>query len=133
MSDNEIPDLWPPDIAPELVRTPVSILRTQATALGRRMSNVLEGEVRTTPEGDNFYHDFYVVVPTFGGYRYRLLRVFHDIKLYPVNVVSGADRGKELQNEQEFMTWLRNVFASPDTQRLLGALKSQAVQGTPAA
>jgi hypothetical protein len=134
MADNDIPDLWPKDIAPQTVRTPLSILRAQATALGKRTRNILEGEVKTRTDKDgDILHDFYVVAPTFGGYRYRLFGIYHGPELYPVTILNHPDDGTELSDEAEFIAWLKKVLASPETQRLLSALKSQAVEGTPAA
>ena len=142
MPENEIPDLWPPDTASQTVRTPVSILRAQAAALGRHTSNILEGEITTRPDEERFYHSFDIVVPLFGGYRYRLLTIAHGVMLYPIQVVYGAlevnvpsagEWAFQLYSESEFVSWLRQKFSSEETQKLLSSLRAQATQGVPAA
>lgn len=38
-------DLWPADIGEPNIRTPVSILREQASLLGEKTNNIVEGQV----------------------------------------------------------------------------------------
>ena len=46
---HNIPDLWPDDIAVTSLQVPVTILRQQATLLGEKTKNLVEGEVSSTP------------------------------------------------------------------------------------
>jgi hypothetical protein len=83
---NTIPDLWP-DIEQSKDVLPVTILREQAAALGKKTSHLLEGRVSTrTDEDGNFVHSFYVVAPTMDNYSYRLLTITHGAEPYPVTV-----------------------------------------------
>ncbi len=71
-------DLWPQNLeslAP--ARAPVTILREQASLLGRKTKNLLEGEiVQVTPykaeEDAEFVYRFNIMAPALGDYRYGL-------------------------------------------------------------
>ena len=141
MTRNE--DLWPSDLGLGTVVTPVSILRTQAKLLGERTQGLLDGEVKTSVQGGDVYHDLNVVVPALGNYRYRLLRVHHPMTLYPVFVdeepmPSGPIRLKGLteslnaavglKDEDALREWLRQTLAKQETTQILKNLYAQAAQ-----
>lgn len=116
-------DLWG-DWAPAEVRTPLSIMREQATLLGRKTKNLLEALVDTSFAGETFRHSFRLVVPALNSYTYELFIVEHGVSLYPVDVWRpGSAR---LQTEDEFIDWLRNTLSSAETRKLIGNLLAQA-------
>ena len=45
-------DLWPDDIEHTSVKAPVTILREQGTFLGRKTSNLVEGEITVGSNSD---------------------------------------------------------------------------------
>jgi hypothetical protein len=125
-------DFWP-DLTASAVRTPASILKTQAAALSKKTHGLLGGEVDTWTYKDSIYHRFYVVVPALENYRYSLMRVHHGPTLYPVIVdedpVDG-DRGMlahDFKDEEAFRAWLRESFNRVETRRILESLLAQAV------
>ena len=69
-------DLWG-DIAPSAVRTPASILREQASLLGAKTKNTIEGQVETWTSGSKLYHSFNLVVPALDNYSYELFKISH--------------------------------------------------------
>ena len=140
---NSIQNLWPTDLAPTVERTPLTILKEQAAQLGAMTKNLLEGAVKTEMYREDalnqrrFVHNFNVVAPSLEGYSYKLLEVSHELDPYPVTVRltppptsnALADRvtgiPKELASEAEFVEYLRSVFASDKTRRIVGALLAQ--------
>ncbi len=129
---NEQDDLWP-DLSPAAVRTPASILKTQATALSIKTKGLLGGEVETWTYKDLIYHRLYIVVPALDNYRYSLLRIHHPPTLFPVSVDEEPDTGirdmlpMELKDEEQLQSWLKVCFNSRETRRVLESLMAQAV------
>ncbi len=76
-----IPNLWPTDLAPLAARTPLTILKEQASQLGAATKNLLEGHVTTytsdEPNDRLFKHRFNIVAPSLGNYTYELFQVTH--------------------------------------------------------
>src|ERR1017187_4945968 len=140
MTRNE--DLWPSDLGLGTVVTPVSILRTQAKLLGERTQGTLEGEVRTSTQGSDVYHDLNVVVPALGNYKYRLLKVHHAVTLYPVfvdevtmpygsiraNIPIETLDSRELKDEDALREWLRQTLVKQETTQILKNLYAQGTQ-----
>jgi hypothetical protein len=132
MSD-KIEDLWP-ELIPAAIVTPKSILKTQVTALEQKSNGLLHGQVETWTNGDRIYHRFYLVVPALENYRYSLLRIHHSASAYPVSVDESPIREEAdfirpwpmLPDESSFRNWLRNVFSSDETKRVLESLLAQA-------
>lgn len=115
-------DLWPEDLIgqPE-IKAPVTILKEQASLLGKKTKNLIEAEVRPDQEVETpttlerimgqtrprlllnegeFRYDFYLVAKTLG-YRYKLLSIQHDINLYPVAMLPDEDIMMEISDGQK--------------------------------
>jgi hypothetical protein len=105
----------------EPLRTPLTIMREQAALLGRRTNGVLEAEVQTSVDEQEFIHSFDLVVPSLQFYRYTLFRVRHGAMIYPVRAGVG-----DLQNETAFTNWLKTILTSGKTQKIIANLLSQA-------
>ncbi len=96
-----MPDLWPAGIESKRIVAPVTILREQATYLGQKTQNIVKAEVKGAPppEKELFRYDFYLIGVTIGYYRFKLLTIYHDVSLYPVDVaVEGAIERELLNN-----------------------------------
>jgi hypothetical protein len=127
-------DLWPSDLGIASIVTPAAILRAQAALLGEKTKGVLEAVVETSSVGDQIRHQFVIKVPALGYYRYVLFVVRHPIDLYPVVIDEDAARlpgiipieGMRLQDEDALRAWLRRVFASDATKRIIANLYAQA-------
>jgi hypothetical protein len=115
-------DLWG-DIAPSAVRTPASILREQASLLGAKTKNTIEGQVETWTSGSKFYHSFNLVVPALDNYSYELFKISHEVNLYPVHVGFPLIEAK---NEEAFVNWLAQKLSSAETKSIIGNLLAQA-------
>lgn len=115
-------DFWPTDLGALAMRTPLSILREQASALGSKTQQLLKGEIDSTTTGDQFTHTLSVVAPALNMYRYELLKVWHDIFLYPLRARYQSGTTTQLANEEQFVEWLRVNLSSAATKKVLDAL-----------
>jgi hypothetical protein len=114
-------DFWG-DIAPATVRTPVAILREQASLLGTKTANLIEAAVETETSKGDFRHLFNLVVPALNNYTYRLFAIQHGINFYPVRVFHEE---LDLKTEDDFIDWLRSKLSSDDTKKIIGNLLAQ--------
>lgn len=119
-------DLWPQDIVAAVdFRTPLSILKEQASLLGQKTQNLVEGVVTSvTNSNDTFQHMFYLAAPALSNYRYRLFTVTHEIDLYPLTIVSETGQ-RGARSEEEFVEQLRAIFSHDQTKKVIGALIAQ--------
>jgi hypothetical protein len=117
-------DFWG-EIAPAQERTPLAILREQASLLGTKTKNLVEATVDTSvdPLGQ-FVHRFTLVVPSLSSYKYVLFRIEHGIAIYPIKTLEPF--GPQLQTEQEFVDWVHRKLSSPETKRIIANLLAQA-------
>lgn len=141
-------DLWPDKIAVEKMITPVTILRQQASLLGKKTKNIVQGEVRSSKDNfTSFNYAFYIVATALDNYRYKLLEISYDLSLYPVDIeVEEEIREKALPNfqnvevsatlntmkrfvcansEEEFKEILKAIFNSTKVLRVISVLLAQ--------
>jgi hypothetical protein len=126
---NETVDLWG-EIITEPIRTPLTILREQATFLEKNTNGILTGEIRSDIKGGSFTHYFYVKAPSLS-YSYLLFAVDHSLTLFPANISKFDDSESyissisNIKDEKEFINELKGVIQSPRTQKITSALISQ--------
>jgi len=130
-----IDDLWPEGITAAAGPTPpLTILKQQASLLGRKTKNLLEAEVHT--EVTDFQrllrHTFFLVAPVLGLSGYPLLSVEHPVtRIYPaivkVNPDDPSSSVRELvaRDEAEFKEHLKAVFAAEPAKRVIASLLAQ--------
>lgn len=130
-----IDDLWPDEIATAAGPTPpLTILKQQASLLGRKTKNLVEAEVHT--EVTDFQrllrHTFFLVAPAVGLSGYPLLSVEHPVtRIYPaivkVNPDDPSSSVRELvaKDEAEFKQHLKAVFAGEPAKRVIANLLAQ--------
>lgn len=142
-----MPDLWP-EIGVPNIRTPVSVLREQASLLGAKTNNVLEGDV-TKVDGAvhwavswEFIYVFHIVAPLLKDFRYRLLSIAHRIDMYPLRVRLSEELVREItdagapfifnsyyvaetENEEAFMELIRLTLNSAKTMKIIHSLLAQ--------
>ena len=122
-------DLWG-DIIQAEVRTPVAILREQASLLGIKTKNLIEASVKTSVKGGEFRHSFRLVVPALDGYTYELFEIFHGVSIYPITVPNRVGNleapGLRLKDEEAFLNWLGHQLSSNETKRIISNLLAQA-------
>jgi hypothetical protein len=118
-------DFWPSDLDKIELRTPLSILKEQASVLGAKTANAVIAEVTSKSEAGLFYHRLFLVVPVLDNYRYQLLTVNNGVKLYPLEL-KWAGRSYRCLDEADFKERLKETLSSDETRILLAALVAQA-------
>lgn len=130
-----IPDLWPEDVATDVV-TPLVIMRHQAGLLRLRTKNILEADVMSSESGtESIVHDFQIVVPALNRYRVSLFSVEHGrLMPYPVTVradgvfshpslsfINRSDTA-DATTQSQFTELLKQVFESPSVRSVIHSM-----------
>ena len=120
-------DLWPSDIGVSGPVSPVSILRKQATLLGTKTRNLVEGKVELTQDnGKNFQYVFYLLAPALKNYRYRLFSLLYPVEFYPITInFEAKNKSFTAKDQDDYLTKLKVVFADEKTTSVIKALISQ--------
>ncbi|MCI0485707.1 MAG: hypothetical protein L0229_03810 [Blastocatellia bacterium] len=134
-------DLWPKSIqALPKELSPVAILRQQASLLGQKTRNLVEGQVETrTADFQRFlHHSFYLIAPALDFYKYPLFEVEHlatywyplTITMLPLDARTPDEQVKkiEIDSEEKFMEELKNIFADEETVGVIQKLIAQSQQ-----
>ena len=137
-------DLWPNEIEESGPLPPVTILKEQASLLGKKTKNLVEAQVYLINGADFpvdsplFEHGFFLIAPVLQNYRYRLFSIEHGVDMYPIEFQVGHEIKKEISpswrnqkgeikasSEEEFQNVLQEVFQSEKTLRVIKALLTQ--------
>lgn len=122
-------DLWPDDIGHSDIVAPVTIMRQQASFLGRKTQNIIEGDVVTkfNQDNENFVHYFFLVAPALQDYRYKLFTIRHEISFYPLFLHSERTDNKEVTvpNQDVFLKVLMKEFNSEKTRSVIESMVAQ--------
>ena len=119
-------NLWPTDFGMPQSTPPVVLLKQQASLLGTITNNLVEAEINTTQSGNQFYHTLVLVAPALDNYRYALLRVIHEIDLYPLEMrYLPTGVSNTVTDENSFKAHLSSCFAEPKTRQVIAALIAQ--------
>lgn len=114
-------DLWGEIVATK-TRTPVAILREQASLLGEKTAFAIEAKVESAASDRGFIHRFVLVVPALDQYEYELFSISHGIELYPVQELANY---KTMETEEQFKEWLHRQLSDSRTVRIIGNLLAQ--------
>jgi hypothetical protein len=122
--------LWGQLPVTEGIKTPTEVLKEQATALMNVTRSVLQGDVSVTREYDEFRIDLHIVAPVLDNYHYLVVRVTHDISLYPVTVVPGWDlfnreNTVKCGDESELEAALGKILSSERVRSVVASLLAQ--------
>ena len=130
-------DLWAEDIVTETVRTPVAILREQASLLGKKTQNVILAEVDSDVSRE-FKHNFNIKVPALGYYSYTLFTITHSIELYPLKAYLDGEVAKEIgvdatenvfgvsiKDEADLLELLAKILKAERTKQIIRTLLAQ--------
>lgn len=122
----------------ETTRTPVIILREQATILTKLTNALLEGVVTVRNTADIFsfgkqHKEFAVTLsitaPALDGYNIQILKVEYDLVLYPATVYDllGEIQPDEIvcRDESELNAAIGKVLSSEKVQKAVGMLLAQ--------
>jgi hypothetical protein len=123
-----IPDLLPDDFGPAEGESPVTILRAQADLLAAKTNGVVQGEVQRLVSSSQAF-GFNFVVPALEDYRYQAFQISYPLADgYPLEL-SGAvlgDKEIRVENRQQYLDQLRQVFSSPAFARVLRSIIREA-------
>lgn len=149
-----MPDLWPRDVEHTDLKAPVTILREQASLLGKKTQNIVTAEVtkpldlvvriqelgamnfRDPSKPKAFFYAFHLVAPALANYRYELFTIANDIRLYPVIIYLDEDLLAEIapgakednlvvHTENEFLEILGKILGSQKTKNIIQAMLAQ--------
>jgi hypothetical protein len=140
-------DLWPNDLGTVTTKSPVSILKEQASLLGARTKNLVKGAVAGAHNSlvggfpNTFCYAFGIVGPALDNYTYRLFTIGYDENLYPVHFLLDDSVARELgvkredglvaSDEQEFQQSLIRIFASQKSRQVIHAILSHSLDRAP--
>lgn len=120
-----VKNLWGEIPVESTIKTPVTILREQATILSDKTSKLLLGEVKQLPfPEDIFAYELRVVAPALSNYSYSILSIYHDIKLYPLELMSSG-RSINCHDEDAFYSALEMELSSERVHKVIVSLLSQ--------
>ncbi len=147
-------DLWPNFDEKTSVKPPIAIIKEQASKLrdktndmvfadidkNNKLSKIMQFDINGKFElyiCPSFQYSFYLEAPTLE-YRYKLLSIAHDIFLYPVyffevdkdiRIELNIDEkdAVTINNENELLVFLKNVFTANKTTKIVNALIIQQV------
>lgn len=133
-------DLWPDDIGiSSELKAPIIILREQASLLGPKTQNLVEGMVVQRPTREltsDFEYDFFLVARALR-YRYMLFAVEHTIDQYPVTIrpqpsimdeIRKPDQESseiKVESEDEFLEVLRRIFHTNSVRGVVQGILAQ--------
>ncbi|MFI5455117.1 MAG: hypothetical protein ACHRXM_06660 [Isosphaerales bacterium] len=132
-------DLWPTDLGTVTTKSPLTILKEQASLLGAKTKNIVKATVKNAGQVFvpimPFSYDFILNAPALDNYRYRLFAVAYDVDLYPVRFrvddaiakEIGIKPGEEFfaTGEEQFIEILARILGSQKTRHVIHAILSQ--------
>ena len=126
-------NLWGEISVDEKLETPVSILRSQAVTLNKVTKGLLDGRVVQVSKGDSLIYEFRMISPSLGNYSVSILKIAHDMALYPVAVLNEfTGRRAEAHDPESMKEALKTVLQSDEVRRIVRGLVAQAVEPAPA-
>jgi len=121
-----IENLWPDFTSDEIVRSPKTILREQASFLGQRTKNILTGNISTGTYRGQFSHNFQIVAPKLNNYTYTLFTIV-DENIFGFPCKFQSENSFSIKTEEELLERLRVIFSSDDTKKVINSLISQSI------
>lgn len=112
------------------VRAPHEIIEEQGQYLSDMTKGVLELKIDRKQSNTVFNYDVHITLPAMN-YKQRILRLTHDIKLYPANLFDEQGTNEyRSQNQTEFEENLGAILSSSDTRVIISGLMAQARLGS---
>lgn len=109
------------------LKTPKAILREQAALLTNLTKGLLQGGVRERQDEEGFLVILYVMVQSLNNYTYDVLRVYHELKFYPLSI-EDYTKGEswECSDENDFIGTIKGILSSSELRNVIQGLISQA-------
>ena len=118
-------DFWP-EIETRDIVTPASILREQAGLLGPKTMNLVTAEVIAERQERTFAYRLFLVAPALANYTYLVLRMEHDIRMYPAIVTDYIHESKrEVADQDEYVGLLAAILSSAEVKTVVESLIAQ--------
>jgi hypothetical protein len=139
-------DLWPSDLGTVTTKSPLTVLREQASMLGTKTKNIVKARiVRALSQSVSgslpFNYEFLIHAPALDNYSYRLFIIRYDVDLYPVKfeldqaiaeeMAVNREQGLIASGEEEFTQILARIFGSRKTRNVIHAILSQTIDPGP--
>lgn len=107
------------------IRTPHEIMLEQGKFLEEMTNGLLEIKIERKQSNTVFGYDIFIALPSMK-FKERLLRMSHDIKLYPAILHDALESNQSNSNNQEeFEENLGRILSSPETMALISSLMVQ--------
>jgi len=108
------------------IQTPHEILQEQGRYLIEATNGVLDFKIERQQKNTLFSYEFYITAPAIA-VDYRLLRLTHDIKLFPA-ILHSEQNGEEYtsKSQEEFEDDLSAILSAEETLVLIRSLVAQA-------
>jgi len=120
-----ISNLWPKDIIrPEQELTPYDILKQQAAEIEEMSDGVIKGRVGREAYNEQFALTFRIFAPRLE-YSYELFTASHSFDYYPLRCYFEG-REEMITDREGFYDWLKRVFSSEKTIKIINTLRRQA-------
>ena len=108
------------------VSTPHEIVEEQGQILSEMTSGTLELKIERKQSSTVFNYDVFISLPAMN-YKQRILRMMHDIKLYPANLYDEQGTNEfRCKNQEEFEESLASILSSNETKIIISGLMAQA-------
>ncbi len=110
------------------IRTPLSILSEQASALTEETGGALRGRVKRDALGDDLVLTLTITVPALDNYSVDLIKYWQPIQMYPGSLdFTLKPASITVRNEEEFRKALMEILSSDEVTRIITSLFSQAL------
>jgi hypothetical protein len=120
-------DFWPENLIDAADPEPLVLLKDQASLLGEKTRNAVEGVIKTSTGEGNVYYALCLKADALGDYLYEILHIAYPVlrgdDAYPVKVQS-SEGGPEvhISDSDEFREWLRGQLSSDFVRRAIANL-----------
>jgi len=110
------------------IRTPLSILKEQASALTEQTGGALRGFVRRDVAGNDLILTLRIVVSALNNYSIDLIKYWQPVQMYPGNLeFTLKPVNMTVENEEQFRKALMEILSSDEVTRIIASLLSQAL------
>ena len=108
------------------LRNPHEIIEEQGQLLSEMTKGTLELKVERKQSKTVFNYDVFISLPAMQ-YKQRILRLMHDIKLYPANLYDEQGTNEyRCKNQEEFEDNLATILSANETKVIISGLMAQA-------
>lgn len=120
-------NLWGDLPQPLIARTPLQILREQASELTKMTKGVLVGFVRQQAVNrEGFGFELSIRAPALNDYSITILAIQYGLQMYPLQVMDFfRNRESKCQDEASFLNALMGILQSSAVRNAISALLSQ--------